>query len=82
MKFPLFTQIYFFIISSWLTYDTLSQTWQVIFRIGVTTCSLYGYERPNVANHRWQKAERGTSGAFCRPSAFALLADFIDLPMP
>jgi len=27
----------------------------------------------NVANHRQQKAERGTSGAFCCPSAFALL---------
>ena len=27
----------------------------------------------NVANHRRKKAERETSGAFCRPSAFALL---------
>jgi hypothetical protein len=29
--------------------------------------------RSNVANHKRQKAKRGTSGAFCRPSAFALL---------
>ena len=30
----------------------------------------------NAANHRQQKAERGTSGAFWRPSAFALLCAF------
>jgi len=28
---------------------------------------------PNDANHWQQKAERGTSAAFCCPSAFALL---------
>jgi len=30
----------------------------------------------NAANHRQQKAARGTSGAFCCPSAFALLGVF------
>ena len=33
----------------------------------------------NAANHRQQKAERGTSGAFCCPSAFALLAAFMNI---
>ncbi|MCL0070002.1 hypothetical protein M1N85_04820, partial [Dehalococcoidia bacterium] len=32
-----------------------------------------GCSERNVANHRRQKAERGTSGAFCGPYAFALL---------
>jgi hypothetical protein len=33
----------------------------------------------NAANHRRQKTERGTSGAFCRPNAFALLDGFIQI---
>ena len=32
---------------------------------------------PNAANHRQLKAERGTSGAFSCPSAFALLCDLV-----
>jgi hypothetical protein len=31
----------------------------------------------NAANHRRQITKGGTSGAFCRPSAFALLAVFL-----
>ena len=38
--------------------------------------------RDNAANHRQRKAERGTSGAFCCPSAFALLDDFYSTALP
>jgi hypothetical protein len=31
----------------------------------------------NIANHRRLKAERGTSGAFSRPGAFALLGELL-----
>jgi len=33
----------------------------------------------NDANHRLEKAERGTSGAFSSPSAFALLCGHINV---
>jgi len=39
-------------------------------------CRPFSAFQDNASHHRRQKAERGTSGAFCRPSAFALLADF------
>jgi len=31
----------------------------------------------SAANHWWQKEERGTSGTFCCPSAFALEGIFV-----
>lgn len=46
---------------------------QLAFEFNILTPSYWiAY---NAANHRRQNAERRGSGAFCRPSAFALLAD-------
>jgi hypothetical protein len=46
------------------------------YNVAISLCPLmcfFPIERFNAANHRRQKAERGTSAAFCRPSAFVLL---------
>ncbi|MFH1130115.1 MAG: hypothetical protein V1754_02190, partial [Pseudomonadota bacterium] len=63
------------------SFATSSLPWSNVLLISVQSLSPVtgNIQTPNAANHRRQKAERRRSGAFWRPSAFALLGFFTSL---